>query len=237
MLSWLPETPVHFPDLDQALDDPEGLLAAGGALTPDWLMAAYRRGIFPWFSEGQPILWWSPSPRMVLFPEEIRIHRSLAKRLRNAGFHVSIDQAFDSVIQQCANSRKDREGTWITEEMANAYQQLHRLGHAHSVEVWHSDRLVGGLYGVALGHVFFGESMFSQARDASKVALVHLCHHMQRQGSGMIDCQMHTAHLARLGARDIARTAFINYLEQYIDTSTNLFSRTLAKNVTSRSQE
>ncbi|WP_148254371.1 leucyl/phenylalanyl-tRNA--protein transferase [Aidingimonas lacisalsi] len=224
MLPWLPATLVQFPDSNQALDDPDGLLAAGGDLTPEWLLAAYRRGIFPWFSDGQPILWWTPSARMVLFPDELRIHRSLAKRLRNGGFHVSIDHAFDTVIHQCAASREHREGTWITTEMAEAYRRLHRLGHAHSVEVWHSDRLVGGLYGVALGCVFFGESMFSLERDASKVALVHLCRHFQNQGNGMIDCQMHTEHLARLGARDIARTAFIDYLEQYIDASTDMFS-------------
>lgn len=215
MLPWLPAHPVRFPDLDLAFDDPNGLLAAGGALTSEWLVAAYRRGIFPWFSGDQPILWWSPNPRMVLFPEELRIRRSFAKRLRNGGFEITRNQAFDDVIAACAGLRSDAEGTWITEPMQAAYQRLHRLGHAHSVEVWRGGQLVGGLYGVALGHAFFGESMFSRESDASKVALVHLARHLQASGGGLIDCQMHTAHLASLGARDIARDRFIDYLEQY----------------------
>ncbi|WP_355661554.1 leucyl/phenylalanyl-tRNA--protein transferase [Halomonas salifodinae] len=217
MLPWLAPYPVQFPPLDHALRDPDGLLAAGGALTPDWLLAAYRRGIFPWYSDDQPILWWSPDPRMVLFPEELRVRRSLAKRLRNGGFRVTRDHAFEAVIEQCATSREGREGTWITDEMRDAYCRMHARGHAHSVEVWQGDTLVGGLYGMALGRVFFGESMFSRVSDASKVALVHLCQHLQAHGGGLIDCQMHTAHLASLGARDIARETFIGYLEQYVD--------------------
>ncbi|GAA5169952.1 MULTISPECIES: leucyl/phenylalanyl-tRNA--protein transferase [Halomonadaceae] len=215
MLPWLPAHPVRFPDLDLALDEPNGLLAAGGALTSEWLVAAYRRGVFPWFSDGQPILWWSPDPRMVLFPDEVRVRRSLAKRLRNAGFEITRDQAFDTVIAACAGLRSGAEGTWITAPMQAAYQRLHRLGHAHSVEVWRGGRLVGGLYGVALGHAFFGESMFSRESDASKVALVHLARHLQASGGGLIDCQMHTPHLASLGGRDIARDRFLVYLEQY----------------------
>ncbi|GKW47892.1 leucyl/phenylalanyl-tRNA--protein transferase [Halomonas sp. NCCP-2165] len=217
MLPWLAPFPVQFPPLDQALRDPDGLLAAGGALTPAWLLAAYRRGIFPWYSDDQPILWWSPDPRMVLFPAELRVRRSLAKRLRNGGFRVTRDQAFDAVIEQCADSRAAHEGTWITPEMRDAYCRMHAQGHAHSVEVWRDDDLVGGLYGMALGRVFFGESMFSRVSDASKVALVHLCRHLEAHGGGLIDCQMHTGHLASLGARDIARESFIGYLEQYVD--------------------
>lgn len=217
MLPWLPTVPVRFPDPDQALDEPDGLLAAGGALTPEWLLAAYRRGIFPWYSDDQPILWWSPNPRMVLFPGELRVSRSLAKRLRNAGFEVTLDHDFAAVIAACATSREHHEGTWITAEMQDAYRALHRLGHAHSLEVWRGGRLVGGLYGVALGGVFFGESMFSREPDASKVALVHLARRLLAQGGGLIDCQMHTDHLARLGARDIARRDFIDYLERYVN--------------------
>lgn len=216
MLPWLPPSPVQFPPIVQALDDPDGLLAAGGALTPAWLLAAYRRGIFPWFSDGQPILWWSPDPRMVLFPEELKVHRSLAKRLRNGGFHVTTNADFRGVIDGCAMTRANQGGTWITPEMRSAYLTLHRLGHAHSIEVWRDEALVGGLYGVALGKIFFGESMFSLERDASKIALVHLARHLEANGGGLIDCQMHTTHLASLGARDIARQHFLDYLEQYV---------------------
>lgn len=217
MLPWLPTQPIHFPPLHCALSEPNGLLAAGGALTPDWLLAAYRRGIFPWFVENQPILWWSPDPRLVLFPDRIRISRSLAKRLRNGGFHATCDNAFAAVIDACATLRADAEGTWITASMQMSYRRLHQLGHAHSIEIWRNDRLVGGLYGVALGRMFFGESMFSIERDASKVALVYLAHHLQSQGGGLIDCQMATPHLISLGARDIARREFIDYLDEYVN--------------------
>nr|WP_163502438.1 leucyl/phenylalanyl-tRNA--protein transferase [Halomonas socia] len=223
MLPWLPPTPIQFPPTDTALDDPDGLLAAGGALTPAWLLAAYRRGIFPWYSDDQPILWWSPDPRMVLFPEELKVRRSLAKRLRNGGFSTSLDRAFAAVIETCAETRAAHEGTWITAEMHHAYLALHRLGHAHSVEVWREEELVGGLYGVAIGRMFFGESMFSRERDASKVALVALARHLEADGGGLIDCQMHTAHLASLGARDIARDSFLDYLEQYAQAAKPAF--------------
>ncbi|PMR75457.1 leucyl/phenylalanyl-tRNA--protein transferase [Billgrantia endophytica] len=218
MLPWLPEQPVTFPPVSQALRDPDGLLAAGGDLTPDWLLAAYRRGIFPWYSDGQPILWWSPNPRMVLFLDELRISRSLAKRLRNGAFQVTYNRAFDAVVEACAAPREGQPGTWITHEMHRAYSALHDLGYARSVEVWREDRLVGGLYGVAMGPVFFGESMFSRERDASKVALVHLGRAMQASNGHLIDCQMHTRHLANLGARDIARSEFIGYLEKDLTT-------------------
>ncbi|XKE44259.1 leucyl/phenylalanyl-tRNA--protein transferase [Halomonas organivorans] len=217
MLPWLPEHPVRFPPVSTALDEPGGLLAAGGNLSPAWLLTAYRHGIFPWYGEGQPILWWSPDPRMVLFPGEIRVRRSLAKRLRNGGFRVVADSAFDAVVAACAAPRHGQPGTWITDEMREAYGRLHALGAAHSVEVWKAGELVGGLYGVALGPVFFGESMFSRVADASKVALVALARAMASEGGRLIDCQMHTAHLASLGARDIARAEFIGYLEQWLN--------------------
>ncbi|WP_110666068.1 leucyl/phenylalanyl-tRNA--protein transferase [Salinicola halophilus] len=216
MLPWLDPQPIRFPPVESALDEPNGLLAAGGGLSPEWLLSAYRRGIFPWYAEDQPILWWSPDPRMVLFPAEIRIRRSLAKRLRNAGFSVTFDRAFDSVIGACAAARDD-DGTWIDDAMHEAYCRLHELGHAHSVEVWEGESLVGGLYGLSLGGVFFGESMFSRRPDASKIALVHLARHLETHDYTMIDCQMHTPHLASLGARDIARETFIDYLERSVD--------------------
>ncbi|MHB0776477.1 leucyl/phenylalanyl-tRNA--protein transferase [Halomonas sp. WWR20] len=215
MLPWLPAHPVQFPDVSHALDEPDGLLAAGGSLTPAWLLAAYRRGIFPWFSEGQPILWWSPDPRLVLFPQELKVRRSLAKRVRNGGFRVTFDNAFAEVMHACATIRAETDGTWITPEMEAAYCALHDKGYAHSVETWHEGRLVGGLYGISLGRIFFGESMFSLMRDASKVALVHLTRHLGAHGVELIDCQVHTTHLASLGARDIARATFIDYLERH----------------------
>ncbi len=216
MLSWLPEHPPRFPPVSTALREPDGLLAAGGALSPDWLLAAYRRGIFPWYSDDQPILWWSPDPRMVLLPEAIRVRRSLGKRLRHGGFTVTADRAFGAVVEACAAPRQGQPGSWITDEMRDAYGRLHTLGAAHSVEVWHEGRLAGGLYGVALGPVFFGESMFTRVPDASKVALVHLARTMAAAGGRLIDCQMHTPHLASLGARDIARAEFIGYLEEWL---------------------
>ena len=216
MLPWLADQPVHFPPVEHALRDPDGLLAVGGDLSPAWLLAAYRRGIFPWYSDDQPILWWSPDPRMVLFPHEIRVRRSLAKRLRNGGFRTTANAAFEAVISACAGPRAGQPGTWITDAMREAYGRLHALGVAHSVEVWRGERLVGGLYGVALGPVFFGESMFSREPDASKIALVHLARAMQDDGGRLIDCQMHTTHLASLGARDIARAEFIGYLEKWL---------------------
>ncbi|KAA0016296.1 leucyl/phenylalanyl-tRNA--protein transferase [Salinicola corii] len=216
MLPWLPPHLVAFPPVSQALDEPDGLLAAGGGLTPEWLLSAYRQGIFPWYSEGQPILWWSPDPRMVLFPEEIRIRRSLAKRLRNGGFAVTFDHAFERVITTCAETRADAEGTWIDDAMRQTYLDLHHMGYAHSVEVWQAETLVGGLYGLSIGRVFFGESMFSRVPDASKVALVQLARRLQHHDFTLIDCQMHTPHLASMGARDIARHRFIGYLEQNV---------------------
>lgn len=197
-----------FPDPADAEQDPDGLLAVGGDLTPARLLNAYRRGIFPWFGEQDPILWWSPDPRMVLFPDRLKISRSLGKTLRRKKFTVSFDLAFSQVIQACAAPRKDEPGTWISDEMIQAYEQLHRRGVAHSAEAWNGDELVGGLYGIALGRVFFGESMFSKATDASKVAFVSLVKRLQQSGYELIDCQVYTQHLESLGAELIPRRAF-----------------------------
>ncbi|HLA35482.1 MAG TPA: leucyl/phenylalanyl-tRNA--protein transferase [Rhodocyclaceae bacterium] len=213
MISWLPTAPV-FPEVSRALPHPNGLLAAGGDLSPARLLAAYHRGIFPWYSPGDPILWWSPDPRMVLIPQELKISRSLAKTLRNADYRIRFDHAFTAVVAACAETpRAGQRGTWISAEMRAAYTELHRLGHAHSIETWIDDQLVGGLYGVALGRVFFGESMFSHRSDASKIALAHLCAYLVRHGYALIDCQMETPHLATLGAAPLPRDEFLARLK------------------------
>ena len=205
--------PDAFPDPELAFDRPNGLLAAGGDLSPRRLLCAYRRGIFPWFSDGQPVLWWSPDPRAVLWPDTVRIGRTLRRTLRRGAFTVTGDTAFGRVIRECAAPRIGQDGTWITREMKAAYTRLHRAGHAHSIECWHGTELAGGLYGVAIGRVFFGESMFSRVTDASKVALVHLC----GLGFGLIDCQLPNPHLARLGAVEVARRRFIALLDEFCD--------------------
>jgi leucyl/phenylalanyl-tRNA--protein transferase len=204
-----------FPPVDQALSDPNGLLAVGGRLTPRCLLRAYRGGIFPWYSEGQPLLWWSPDPRMVLYPEELRITRSLRKTLGHNSFLITFDQAFDRVITACASQRRDDDGTWITADMIAAYCRLHEMGYAHSVEAWCGEELVGGLYGIAIGQVFFGESMFHRFRDASKVALVHLVRRLIAAGFRLIDCQVASAHLVSLGATEISRQRFIRELDRW----------------------
>jgi leucyl/phenylalanyl-tRNA--protein transferase len=196
-----------------ALRDPDGLLAVGGDLGSARLLAAYRRGIFPWYSEGQPVLWWAPDPRTVLFPALLKVSRSLRRTLNRQHFVLSMDRAFDAVVAGCAEPREDGGGTWITAAMAAAYSRLHREGHAHSVECWRDDRLVGGLYGVAIGRAFFGESMFSRATDASKVAFCHLVRQISAWGFGLVDCQVHSAHLASLGARQIPRSRFVEHLD------------------------
>jgi leucyl/phenylalanyl-tRNA--protein transferase len=206
-----PQAP--FPPVELAEKEPDGLLAVGGDLSPTRLLNAYRRGIFPWFNAGDPILWWSPDPRTVLTPDRIHVSRSLAKTLRRGEFEVSLDRAFARVIAGCAAPRRQGEGTWILPTMARAYERLHRLGWAHSVEVWRDGELAGGLYGVALGRVFFGESMFSFVTDASKVALVHLCQTLTARGFILIDCQMNSDHLARLGAVRIPRATFSALLD------------------------
>ena len=219
-----PRDCTAFPSPHEALREPNGLLAVGGDLTPARLENAYRRGIFPWYSPGDPILWWSPDPRTVLFPDALRISRSLRKRLRRQEFVVTLDQDFNGVLLGCAQPRDYEGGTWLVPEMIDAYQQLHRLGLAHSVEVWREKVLVGGLYGVAIGRVFFGESMFSRVADASKVALVHLCERLAHWDYGLIDCQMRTEHLIRLGAIELPRDDFIALLNRYRDQQGRLGS-------------
>lgn len=205
-----------FPPLAQALHNPDGLLAAGGGLAPERLLAAYRRGIFPWFSPGEPVLWWSPNSRMVLIPAEFKLSDSLAKVLRNGRHEVRTDTAFEQVMRACAAPREGQRGTWIDEQMIFAYCELHRTGWAHSVEVWKDEKLVGGLYGVSIGQMFYGESMFSRISNGSKIALAHLCRHGT---AAMIDCQMYTPHLASLGARLIPRDEFIFRLKELVNSS------------------
>ena len=193
---------------------PNGLLAAGADLSSARLLDAYGRGIFPWFNDGEPPLWWSPDPRMVLFLGELHVSRSLRRRVRSGVYTVTADAAFEAVMAGCADRRRDDDGTWITAEMFDAYRHLHRLGHAHSVEAWAGDDLVGGLYGVAVGRMFFGESMFARRTDASKVALAHLARQIERWGFEVIDCQMATSHLASLGAREVSRTEFVRHVRR-----------------------
>jgi len=215
MVPWL-RGDMPFPPVSKALRSPNGLLCAGGDLSPARLLEAYSRGIFPWFSEGDPILWWSPDPRMVLFPDELKVSRSLRKSVTNGGFETRYDTAFAQVIEACAGPRGAQAGTWIVPEMVAAYTALHELGYAHSVETWRDGELVGGLYGVALGRVFFGESMFTRTRDASKVALVKLVERAKEKGLRLIDCQQATPHLASLGAREIPRRAFSQFVRESI---------------------
>lgn len=217
MLTWLRRDSLDFPALERALREPNGLLAAGGDLSAERLIAAYRHGCFPWFSEGQPLLWWSPDPRTVLFPEEFHLSRSLAKLLRQQRYRVTFDQDFAAVIEGCAGPRDHADGTWITDSMRAAYLELHRRGLAHSVEVWDGEQLVGGLYGLAMGQLFFGESMFSRADNASKVGFATLAGKLRDWGFALIDCQMPTRHLHSFGARAIAREEFARYLRQHLD--------------------
>lgn len=217
MLTWLQRGELSFPPLETAMREPNGLLAAGGDLSPERLLAAYRHGCFPWYQEGQPLLWWSPDPRTVLYPEELHVSRSLAKKLRQGVFDVTFDRAFRDVIEGCAAPRDYADGTWITTPMQNAYVKLHQLGVAHSVEVWQDGQLVGGLYGLAMGRLFFGESMFSRATDASKVGFVTLVERLRGWDFKLIDCQMPTQHLASFGARTIPRRIFAEALAKYLD--------------------
>lgn len=215
-LHWIEpdEPPECFPDPVSALRDPDGLLAAGGDLSPARLLAAYRRGIFPWYNAGEPILWWCPDPRAVLYPAELHISRSLARTLRRSRFSFTLDRDFAGVIDGCAQTpRRGQPGTWINPAMHSAYRRLHALGHAHSLEVWQNGILVGGVYGVAVGRVFFGESMFSRARDASKAALVVLLCQLPRWGFPLLDCQVASPHLTSLGSRLIPRSDFLAVLD------------------------
>ncbi len=221
MSFWL--TPdSFFPPLETALVKPNGLLAAGGDLSPERLIEAYHSGIFPWFNANETILWWSPDPRMVLFPSELRISRSLNKILRNSNYEVRVDSAFSQVIQACAEPRKGQSGTWIHSDMVSAYTVLHEMGLAHSVETWVGGELVGGLYGIAQGKMFFGESMFSRTHDASKIAFVHLVKQLERWNFKMIDCQMKTAYLASFGAREIPRKEFSQKLKELVNYSNQI---------------
>jgi len=210
-IPWL-DSRDPFPPVDHALIEPNGLLAAGGDLSPERLLDAYARGIFPWFNEDDPVLWWSPDPRMVLFPRDLHVSRSLRRTIRSGRFSVTLDRAFDAVMEECAAPRPQQDGTWITADMMTAYTRLAQLGFAHSVETWEGSELVGGLYGVALGRVFYGESMFSRRSDGSKVALTYLARQLERWRFVVIDCQMATGHLASLGAREIPRDDFLRYV-------------------------
>jgi leucyl/phenylalanyl-tRNA--protein transferase len=208
-----------FPDVKLALREPDGLLAVGGDLSVERLVVAYQSGIFPWYSEGQPILWWSPDPRMVLKPSEVKVSRSLAKTIRKRKFRITFDHDFENVIRSCSKPRLEKgqlqQETWILDEMIAAYTELHKMGYAHSVECWHNDQLVGGLYGIAIGKVFFGESMFSRESDASKTAFVFLNKQLEQWGFELVDCQVYTSHLESLGAKMIPREEFIRLLNQY----------------------
>ena len=217
-LPWLdPKDPYYpFPSADDALDSPEGLVAAGGDLSPVRLLRAYRQGIFPWYEEGQPILWWSPDPRGILYPDKFIVHKSLLRTLKRQPWNVTYDQAFQRVMTACAEPRSYSKGTWITQDMINAYCHLHQLGHAHSVEVWDdSGRLVGGIYGISMGKLFFGESMFSRKTDASKVALLYLSAHLDVWGYQLLDTQLPSSHLNFLGGEAIPRYLYLSLLEQY----------------------
>jgi leucyl/phenylalanyl-tRNA--protein transferase len=209
---WLTEE-LTFPHPKYASE--EGLLAAGGDLSPQRILFAYENGIFPWYNEGEPILWWSPSPRFVLYPSEIKVSKSMRQVFRKKSFRITFDQAFESVIEACASiPRAGQNGTWLTEEMKAAYINLHELGFAHSVETWQGDQLVGGLYGLSLGNCFFGESMFAKASNASKSALIVLAKTVEKKGFGMIDCQSETTHLSSMGAKFIKQDAFLTYLKE-----------------------
>lgn len=212
----------HFPQLSEALTEPNGLIAIGGDLSVPRLLNAYQHGIFPWFSEGEPILWWSPDPRMVLFPAELKISNSLKKTLKNKKFELRFNTAFREVITACSKTtRGEQQGTWITQDIINAYCALHVAGYAVSSEAWQNGQLVGGCYGVKIGNMFYGESMFHLVTDASKVAFVSLVEHLKNQGIGMVDCQMKTAHLASFGAHEISRDDFIKQLSLLINNVKN----------------
>jgi len=219
MIPWLGSNDP-FPPPSRALRDPNGLLAAGADLAVPRLLDAYRRGIFPWFSDGEPVLWWSPDPRMVLVPGHLAVSRSLRKRVRRREYAIRTDTCFEEVMRACAEPRREQPGTWIRPQMTDAYVALHGAGYAHSVEAWHDGALAGGLYGVSIGRAFFGESMFAQRTDASKVALAHLVRQLERWSFGLIDCQMSTPHLESLGAREIARSDFMRALQELVNYPT-----------------
>jgi leucyl/phenylalanyl-tRNA--protein transferase len=212
------DPPESFPDVERAFQVPDGLLAAGGDLSEDRLLYAYAHGIFPWYSDGQPILWWSPDPRCVIYPDRLHVSRRLERGLRRSGFEISFDTEFERVIDRCAQDRPGQDGTWITGEMREAYCRLHRQGWAHSVEVWKDGQLAGGLYGLAIDRIFFGESMFSDQSDGSKAALVALCSLMIDRGYRLLDCQVESPHLRSLGADAVPRRQFSNELRRFSAT-------------------
>jgi len=219
---WLDDEDIFFPNTSKAMIDPDGLLAIGGKLSPKWLLAAYSRGIFPWFNEEDPILWWTPNPRSVLMIENLKVSKSLAKLIRQQKFTITFNSAFSQVIKQCATiNRPDQDGTWIVDEMLAAYNELHQQGYAHSVEVWQNGELVGGLYGVAIGKVFFGESMFAKVSNSSKIALVMLAQKLKKLGFNIIDTQVETPHLNSLGATLISRKEFEAILARDIKETLN----------------
>ncbi|MGI9225792.1 MAG: leucyl/phenylalanyl-tRNA--protein transferase [Woeseiaceae bacterium] len=213
---WLTENDAanSFPDVENALSEPDGLLAAGGDLSSERLLSAYARGIFPWYEEGQPILWWSPDPRCILWPAELHVARRLRQQLRNSGAELTFNRAFGDVVRQCARKRRSQQGTWITPDMMRAYEALHDDGWAHSIEIRDGGDLIGGLYGICIGKVFFGESMFSSKANASKMAMIGLTSHMQSSGLELIDCQVVSRHLVSLGARLMPRADFSAFLDQ-----------------------
>ena len=216
MIPWLDDSGA-FPPVESALRRPNGLLAAGGDLSSERLLRAYRMGIFPWYSEGEPILWWSPHPRLVLFPERLVVSRSMRKLLRRGAFNFSFDACFDAVVEACSRPRAYADATWISPEIKQAFGRLHRLGNAHSFEVWSGAELVGGLYGLALGRVFFGESMFHRASNASKAALVFAVDRLEAWGYRLIDCQVYSSHLVSLGAEEIPRSELVRLLDDYCE--------------------
>ena len=221
-IPYLDPSVINFPNPKSALKDPNGLLAVGGALSKDWLLEAYNQGIFPWYEDGQPILWWTPDPRLTLIPDQFRASKSLRKLVKKQIFKVTFNQCFSEVLEGCKTSTRSLEGTWITNEMVEAYTSLYHCDVAHSVEVWHSGSLVGGLYGIALGKVFFGESMFSEVDNASKVALLYLALHLKEWGFELIDCQVRSEHLLSLGATEISRSEFMAKLEFLVGNGEHL---------------
>ncbi len=221
---WLEDNNFQFPKVDTALTEPDGLLAASERLTPELVIQAYQQGIFPWYSDGQPVLWWSPNPRCVLYPEKFHISRSFKRTLNNNPFEIKTDTAFREVMLACAEPRaKDKDpdeaGTWITQKMLDVYCQLHAAGIAHSIECWHDGKLAGGMYGLTLGNVFFGESMFSKKKGASKVAMFHLCTEIK---PSLVDAQVYSKHLATLGAEEIERTDFVEHIKSHADGTLNI---------------
>jgi leucyl/phenylalanyl-tRNA---protein transferase len=215
---------TDFPAVNKSLRDPDGLLAIGGDLSESRLLDAYKKGIFPWFNEGQPIMWWSPDPRCVLCPNEIKVSRSLTKYYRQKKFKITYNTAFTKILEGCAAARKGVHDTWITNEIKLAYFNLFKLGYAHSVECWRDNKLVGGLYGIAMGKIFFGESMFSNESNASKIALVHLAQQLDSMNFKLIDCQVHSTHLQTLGAKPMKRESFIHILENYCNDDKTIFT-------------